>query len=470
MLLSRFRVPLLIGPWCALALTSARAQSPEPPFVEWQRRYGGSGEDQAWSIRETREGGYILAGSTDSFGDDGLELYLLKLDRNGAFEWQSHLPGLVRANQVEETPDGYVVAGWREPLGGGAALLSAGADGELLTAHLYSEGKPGSLNSVTPADGGGYVAAGYLGSFSDGTVTMYVVRADPALNVVWERTFEDIQAIAGGNVIRSRDGNYVAVGRTHDNETGEERMCLVALDGEGKVIWKNTTLGNPGSGYNEGQAVFESEQGFVILGGTIPFPDSTPGLHIAEVDGQGKELWQKSFPGASNEESFDAITKSANGDYVIVEQRGVQLRVARIFPRGGISSSVTFDGQAGGHAVIESADGGLVIAGEATSPASGKDVLVVKLLPKRLFIRGDANHDSEVDLSDGVFILLWLYLGGPAPVCGDAADANDDSQVDISDAASIFQFLFLDDRRSWEPYPHPGMDPTPDFLGCDVEP
>src|SRR5436309_8447433 len=107
--------------------------------------------------------------------------------------------------------------------------------------------------------------------------------------VVWERTFEDIQAITGDNIIRSRDGSYVAAGRTHDNQTGEERMCLLALDGEGKVLWKNTSLGNPTSFYNEGQAVFESEQGFVVLGGTIPFPDATPGLHIAEVDGQGKE-------------------------------------------------------------------------------------------------------------------------------------------------------------------------------------
>ena len=94
----------------------------------------------------------------------------------------------------------------------------------------------------------------------------------------------------------------------------------------------------------------------------------------------------------------------------------------------------------------------------------------MKLLPKSLFIRGDANHDSSVDLSDGIFILLWLYLGGPAPVCGDAADANDDSQVDISDATSIFQFLFIDNQGSWEPFPDPGMDPTPDFLGCDTGP
>jgi len=83
------------------------------------------------------------------------------------------------------------------------------------------------------------------------------------------------------------------------------------------------------------------------------------------------------------------------------------------------------------------------------------------------FIRGDANSDGLVDVSDAVSILGDLFLGRPAEAaCRDALDANDDGLVDISDAIFSLGYLFIGGPPIPAPYPTPGPDPTPDSLPC----
>jgi hypothetical protein len=83
------------------------------------------------------------------------------------------------------------------------------------------------------------------------------------------------------------------------------------------------------------------------------------------------------------------------------------------------------------------------------------------------FRRGDANSDAEVDISDPVFILQSLFLGGPLPACADAADSNDDGAIDLSDAVFVLQHKFLGGAPPPEPYPGCGLDASvTDTLGC----
>ncbi|MBI4585091.1 MAG: Ig-like domain-containing protein [Planctomycetes bacterium] len=83
------------------------------------------------------------------------------------------------------------------------------------------------------------------------------------------------------------------------------------------------------------------------------------------------------------------------------------------------------------------------------------------------FIRGDANFDGELDISDPQFTLYHLFLGEAAPPCPAAADANDDEEVDISDPIATLGFLFLGRPALPLPWPAPGPDPTPG-LGCGL--
>jgi len=85
--------------------------------------------------------------------------------------------------------------------------------------------------------------------------------------------------------------------------------------------------------------------------------------------------------------------------------------------------------------------------------------------PATQFIRGNANDDEGIDLSDGVAILNHLFIGVTAPApCQDALDANDSGVVDLSDGVYVLNFLFLGGSAPAAPFPNPGTDPTDDSL------
>ena len=86
---------------------------------------------------------------------------------------------------------------------------------------------------------------------------------------------------------------------------------------------------------------------------------------------------------------------------------------------------------------------------------------------QQLFKRGDANVDANVDISDPVFVLEFLFVGGQATSCNDAANANDDGSVDLSDAVFVLAFLFQGGPPPPAPFGECGVDPTSDVLGCD---
>jgi hypothetical protein len=99
--------------------------------------------------------------------------------------------------------------------------------------------------------------------------------------------------------------------------------------------------------------------------------------------------------------------------------------------------------------------------------ALGEGILVVfGPLVSSGFLRGDANDDGRVDISDSVRILSHLFLGADPSVCRQAMDANDSGTLDLSDAVFLLNGLFQGGPAPPPPYPEPGEDPSPDAIDC----
>jgi len=88
--------------------------------------------------------------------------------------------------------------------------------------------------------------------------------------------------------------------------------------------------------------------------------------------------------------------------------------------------------------------------------------------PAILFVRGNADGEGETDISDAIFTLQFLFLGGRVPPCMDAGDANDSGEVDLSDSVYLLSFLFLGGPRPEDPYGDCGIDPSLDELTCGL--
>ncbi len=104
-------------------------------------------------------------------------------------------------------------------------------------------------------------------------------------------------------------------------------------------------------------------------------------------------------------------------------------------------------------------------AGISIEPFFINGVAEVVETPVRDFLRGDANDDGSFNLGDGIYVLNFLFSGGPDFVCFDAADGNDDGVINLADGIFLLNFLFVPGRPPI-PYPNPGrgLDPTPDTL------
>ena len=112
----------------------------------------------------------------------------------------------------------------------------------------------------------------------------------------------------------------------------------------------------------------------------------------------------------------------------------------------------------------------VVFGDEVVRPVLDDNGGVVEIKPA--FIRGDANQDRGVDISDSVFLLSYLFYGGTAPACDDAADANNDAGIDLADPIFVLNYLFQGAAQPPAPYPAPGLDPEinnpNDTLDCGI--
>ena len=85
----------------------------------------------------------------------------------------------------------------------------------------------------------------------------------------------------------------------------------------------------------------------------------------------------------------------------------------------------------------------------------------------RLFLRGDANQDGRINITDGLFVLNYLFLGGPEPSCMEAANFSDGFELDIATPVYLFRALFVGDVQLQVPFEECGADPTPTGMGCE---
>jgi hypothetical protein len=163
--------------------------------LQWQKCFGGKKDDYAASVRQTSDTGYIIAGSTTSVDGEvtdnhGLsDFWIIKLDKGGNLQWQKSFGGskFDEASSVIQTSDGgYLVGGSTESDDGDVTGYHQGEDpdhppydywvvkldesGTLKWQKCYGGSEDDQLNSITPTADGGYVAAGYSES-SDGDLT-----------------------------------------------------------------------------------------------------------------------------------------------------------------------------------------------------------------------------------------------------------------------------------------------------------
>jgi len=423
---------LSLSIFCNL-LTTLSAQ----PAIEWQRSLGGSASETLWCIQQTSDGGYVTAGFTTSNNGDvsgnhgGGDWWVVKLSQTGEVQWQKCLGGTSTENATsifQTSDEGYIIAGKTHSNDGDVS--GNHGDWDYWVVKLNSTGSiewqktlGGSGEdygfSIQQTNEGGYIVAGFSAS-TDGDVTgnhgyadYWVVKLNSAGSIEWQKSLGGANGGDQAFFIRhTSDGGYILAGESQSSDgdisdsQGPTDFWVVKLNSIGDIEWERSLGGTAGDAARS--IIQAADGGYVVVGevGSINTGHVTGGYGygdywVVKLSPEGDIEWEKIL-GGSNSDWARSVCQAADGGYVVpgltystdidaIGCDGADILVFKLSGMGEIEWKKILGGSAGEtvHSIVRTTDGGYILAGETYSNDGdvsgnhgGRDAWVVKLSPE----------------------------------------------------------------------------------------
>jgi arginine repressor len=300
--------------------------------IIWQKTLGGSDDDRAYSIQQTKDGGYVVAGySSSNDGDVKSEnqayCWIVKLDQNGNIIWQNKIGDLIYGQSIKQTTDGgYVIVG--DSPTNDFGIVKIDSNGNVSWQKSFGGKSRGAAYSVQQTTDGGYVVAGYTYSNdisftnNQGSADYWIVKLDASGNMIWQKTFGGADSEHAYNIQQTADGGYIVAGETWSADGNDFHRIInywiIKLDINGNIIWQKT-LG--GSGYDEAYSIKQTRDGGYIIAGytgsnELSGFDTGYVYLIVKLDAKGNLVWRKTLGGSSNDFA-QSIQQTKDGNYII---------------------------------------------------------------------------------------------------------------------------------------------------------
>jgi PKD repeat protein len=426
--------------------------SQSPPVFDWQHCIGGSSYDAATKVFLADDGGYVLVGTTNSnngnvSGNHGAsDVWVVKLDAGGTFQWQKCLGG----NKVDAA-----VSALQLP-GGNIIVLS--------TANSNN-------GNVTNNHGG-----------NTNTSDIWLCSLDPSGSLLWQKTFGGSSYDEAHALLKTSDNNLLIGGSTESNNGdvtgnhGGKDFWLIKIDTLGNLLWQKA-LG--GSGSDICNEITETGNGYVAVGSStssnfdVTHNYGGNDFWVVQTDFSGNLIWEKSFGGTSNESAFSTLVNTAgnimvggyttsNDSDVMENHGGSEYWLLELDPAGNKVMQSTFGGSNSDLAfsIVKADADGYLLAGGTTSNDfdlqmgqfhGGEDCWLMKtnlagnLIWSRTY--GGSNSDraySVLQTPDGGYVIAGYTQSNNGQVSGNHG-ANDMWVAKLSCLAPVAAFTTNDD-------------------------
>ena len=319
------------------------------PILTWDRTYGG---DSARSLIQTTDGGYAVAGYTGSKGAGGTDFWVIKLDEQGNQVWDRTYGGSggdSAFSLIQTTDGGYAVAGITESKGVGrwdAWVIKLDKQGKIVWDKTYGGSESDYGVSLIQTTDGGYAVAGITESKGAGGENLWVIKLDEQGKIVWDRTYGDggSGTDCAGSLIQTTDGGYAVGGFNYSKGAGGTDFWVIKLDEQGNKNWDRTY---GGSGYDSAASLIQTtDGGYAVAGITKSKGAGGADFWVIKSDEQGNKNWDRTYGGSGYDEAH-SLVQTTDGGYAVAgytSSKGVgkqDVWVVKLDSKGNLQSGVS---------------------------------------------------------------------------------------------------------------------------------
>jgi hypothetical protein len=323
--------------------------------IKWQKALGGSKSDAAYFMCLTSDGGCLVVGSTysndgdvsDNKGD--ADYWVVKLSENGTLEWQRSFGGSGedRAYSALQTTDGsFMVVGKTYSTDGDISttlgfgdiwVIKISSTGEILWEISFGGSSEETPQTIKQTNDGGFVIAGETlsnngdVSGNNGSVDCWVLKIDAFGNFEWQNTLGGTGIDFFNDIVQTTDGGYAAIGAVASGNTGDITghhgafdAWVVKLDNSGELIWQKAF---GGSDSDWGRVITQTSDNGLVIGLETRSTDGNASNHstesqdwwILKLNASGDTQWEN-FLGGGKIENCRSIQQTTDGGFILAGQ------------------------------------------------------------------------------------------------------------------------------------------------------
>ena len=267
--------------------------------IAFQKKYVGSKYERCQSLLIDADGNYVMAGYTNSFGTDTFDVYVIKTNVMGDTLWTRTIGGLEtdQGVDIQKTIDnGYVVVGSTYSFGAGGSdvyLIKLNNSGDTLWTRAYGGASDEGGNSIKQTGDGGFIIAGYTNSFGSGFIDVYILKVDSDGIFQWSKTFGGTSTESAYDIQLANNG-FIIAGYTSLG-AGNFDAYLINTDFSGNMIWSKKY---GGASHDYGYSVqTTSDGGYILVGTILSSGAGNHDVYLIKTNSIGDTLWTKSYGG-----------------------------------------------------------------------------------------------------------------------------------------------------------------------------
>ena len=208
----------------------------------WMNTFGGHDWDNGYCVIQTNDNGFMITGYTCSFGSGSRDLWLIKTNENGEELWNKTYGGVERdtgASVLQTKDGGYIITGSTESFGAGDLdlwLIKTDEKGNIKLNQTFGGAGYDSGRSIHNTFDGGYILTGVLnGHYRDEDSDMLLIKTDEDGHIQWNKIIGGNKYDDGKSVQTTKDGGYIIAGETWSYSAGSGDVWLVKTDENGEI-------------------------------------------------------------------------------------------------------------------------------------------------------------------------------------------------------------------------------------------